>query len=518
VPITESDRHVKPTVNPQTEAPLNTQRPPIPSGSNTHIPNLIPTHTSLPSFESSNSLPPAYSSNSDSDTDIEILVATVSQSKMLNAQKNMGTATSNHPVINHPPVFSEGQITAKELMIFEQDCEAYFLNVKGGDPKEQWVACIITAFKDPLVHDWITSNREMLVKLTFDAFMKQLRDMFLPKDWKENICTQILGNKMPRHEHFILWAQGLQAMNCVLRNTRSHLLEERLRDTLEANVDGDLQLLAREADVSSKEKLADWMDLMEQLDAKQKMELKRQREVAADEVQRNSSAKRQNSRNSGSFTMSSGRSDHFTVSSGCSDQKRLPCLTQEERDILSKHQGCFKCRRVCQGHRTGSCPHGFPSAENYKPVTIEDVARAKNEKKPAENRSHQFKTGSSSKTVASIQEAPANASNSTDKNDENTVFAVFGPTASSSVLGNGSFSEGEISVSLPPPRSKHFVWKCNVDGPEVDFPLAVSTLIDNGTHVVLIRPELVQKLGLPIHKLNQPECIDVATSGKRVFT
>jgi hypothetical protein len=345
-----------------------------------------------------------------------------------------------------------------------------------------------------------TSNRATLVKLTFDEFMKQLRDMFLPKDWEENVRTQILGNKMPRNKHFILWAQGLQAMNCVLRNTRSHLSEERLCDTLEANIDGDLRLLAREADASAKEKLSEWMDLMEQLDAKRKMELRRQREVAADEVQRNSSAKRQNLRNSGAFT----------VSATCSDQKCVPRLTQEERDILSKNQGCFKCRRVCQSHRAGNCPNGFPSPENYKPVTMDDVARAKNEKKPADNRSHQYKTGSTSKTVASIQEASVNVNNSAEEMDENAVFAVFGPTASSSVLGNGSFSEGEISVSLPPLRSKHFVWKCNVDGPKVDFPITVSSLIDNGAHVVLIRPEIVQKLALPIHKPNRPECIDVA--------
>lgn len=106
--------------------------------------------------------------------------------------------------------------------------------------------------------------------------MKQLRSMFLPKDWEENIRTQILGSKMPRNERFILWAQSLQATNCVLRNTRSHLSDARLRDTLEANIDADLRLLAREADASSKEKLAEWMDVMERLDAKRKMELKRQ--------------------------------------------------------------------------------------------------------------------------------------------------------------------------------------------------------------------------------------------------
>ncbi len=76
-----------------------------------------------------------------------------------------------------------------------------------------------------------------------------------------------------------------------LRNTHSHLSEERLCDTLETNIDGDLHLLAREADASAKEKLTEWMDLMERLDAKRKMELKRQREVATDEVQTNLSAK-----------------------------------------------------------------------------------------------------------------------------------------------------------------------------------------------------------------------------------
>ena len=285
----------------------------------------------------------------------------------------------------------------------------------------------------------------------------------------------------------------------MLRNTCSHLSDARLCDTLEVNIDADLRLLAREADSSSKEKVAEWMDVMERLDAKRKLELKRQQEVAAEEVQRNSSSKRQNSMNSGTFTSLSTRSD----------QKCAPHLTQEERNILSKYQGCFKCRRVCVGHRTIDCPNGFPSGENYKPVTMEDVARAKNEKKPAENRQQHFKAGSSSKAVASVQEMPSNQSH-IEEMDKNAVFAVFGPTASSSIIGNGSFSEGDISVSLPLLRSEHFMWKCSVEGPNVDFPLTVSTLIDNGAHVVLIRPEVVQKLGLHIHQLAQPECIDVA--------
>jgi len=155
--------------------------PPTASGSNTQSPpELISTTAQLPSFPSSTSLPPSYSS--DSNSDLEIAVLSTSNTKtayMSSLQKTAGLACSIHPVINHPPVFSEGQITPKELMIFEQDCEPYFLNAKGGDPKEQRVARIITAFKDPLIRDWITSNRDGFVALTFEEFMKKLRGMLL---------------------------------------------------------------------------------------------------------------------------------------------------------------------------------------------------------------------------------------------------------------------------------------------------------------------------------------------------
>lgn len=38
----------------------------------------------------------------------------------------------------------------------------------------------------------------------------------------------------------------------------------------------------------------------------------------------------------------------------------------------------------------------------------------------------------------------------------------------------------------------------------------MSSLVDNGCHLVLIRPDIVEKLGLPISTLSIPEPIDVA--------
>src|SRR5258705_237221 len=189
-------------------------------------------------------------------------------------------------------------------------------------------------------------------------------------------------------------------------------------------------------------------------------------------------------------------------------QRRLSPLTPEERSLLGENRGCFKCRRFFQDHRTSNCPNGLPSGETYKTLTSDDLVRAKKavEKRMPTNAHKQ------PKPVAALQDVNQNNTTVTaTEYSEDGIYATFGPTAASSVLGNGSFSEGDLSVSLPPVKSKHFVWKCNIDGgPTVDFPLTSHSLIDNGAHIVLIRPELVERLQLPVYTLDKPEEVDVA--------
>ena len=92
---------------------------------------------------------------------------------------------------------------------------------------------------------------------------------------------------------------------------------------------------------------------------------------------------------------------------------------------------------------------------------------------------------------------------------------MFGPLASSAVIGGESFSsEGDSSVCQPF-KSKHYVWKCQIDGTIDEFPLKISSLIDNGAHMVLIRPDIVKQLGLPCFPLPEPEEIDVAISSSQ---
>ena len=89
---------------------------------------------------------------------------------------------------------------------------------------------------------------------------------------------------------------------------------------------------------------------------------------------------------------------------------------------------------------------------------------------------------------------------------------MYGPLASSAVIGNGSFSSESDTSVRQPFKSKHYIWKCKIDSPADEFPLTLSTLIDNGAHMVLIRPDTVQKLSLPTFLLPKPEVIDVAVS------
>lgn len=443
---------------------------------------------------------PANSISSESDCDFSSAYTHYQGRTMSSA--NNGQAMSLYTNLSHPPILSDGDLTPKALLTFEEDCNSYFLNAKGGVADDHKVLRILNSFRDVHVRNWITTDRAGLTALTFENFMKRLRTEFLPPNWEDKVRSRILGSKMPRNERFIQWARSLQAENYVLRGTTSHLPDDRLRDTLEANVDLDLRLLAADIDPATRASLTDWMNAIEKLDAKRKLDLKRHRELLSDELHH---AKRQNTRPSSSYT-----SQNVNPSAAQPrQQQRLPPLTPEERSLLRENDGCFKCRRFFQEHRTASCPNGFPPGDSYKSLSVEDLARAKRsaEKKQPPNHGQRRP-----KPVAALQDSnQETTSPAATEYSEDGIFATFGPTPKSTVIGNGSFSEGDHSVSLPPLKSKHFIWKCNVDsGPTVDFPVAAHALIDNGAHIVLIRPQLVEQLKLPIYALDEPEEVDVA--------
>ena len=76
---------------------------------------------------------------------------------------------------------------------------------------------------------------------------------------------------------------------------------------------------------------------------------------------------------------------------------------------------------------------------------------------------------------------------------------------------SGKSDNSLASVSQAPHiKSKHFIWNCSLTGPAVDFPVTKPSLINNSCHMVLIQPNVVEELGLPVFSLDQPEDVDVA--------
>ena len=125
-------------------------------------------------------------------------------------------------------------------------------------------------------------------------------------------------------------------------------------------------------------------------------------------------------------------------------------------------------------------------------------------------------TTTSSSTSSSKQLSKAVAATAPSSDDEPNVIATVLPSASdytSDLEENTDIAERDVS---PPIKSKHLVWECQIHGLLTDFPVKTRVLIDNGAHVVLIRPDVVAKLNLRKHRLHEPEIVDIAmNNGKK---
>ena len=73
------------------------------------------------------------------------------------------------------------------------------------------------------IHNWIASEREVLITLKYSDFLSQLWANYLPPNWEDMVHSQILSMQMSTTDKFWDWCQNLQAMNIVLHGTDSHL-------------------------------------------------------------------------------------------------------------------------------------------------------------------------------------------------------------------------------------------------------------------------------------------------------
>jgi len=410
----------------------------------------------------------------------------------------MATPTATvDPTSTKAPVLTAGDISPTVMMDFENAAQDFF--VAKSVPTEKQVAMVIPGLKDICICDWITADREHLIALPFVEFMKELQSNYLHQDWEDQVHNDILTSMLANAKMtFWNWAQHLLKLNCLLQGTSSVFDDTALHNHLEAHLDDDLKARVRHSDARKDKTFKTWVAAVCLIDKAHTVETKHQCDLIEETLQHQ--PKHQNTDGLRGPSRRANTSQTSTSASLSSTSLWLPSLTDDEHTLLNEHEGCTKCRHFYAGHRSQSCPNGFPTGKGYKPLVLTDALAAKKAKAVAKT---------STKAIAATIE-------DVDSDEEFTTAAAVMPN-SPGVYESDSEDYSDISghdVSCPL-HSKHLLWDCQIHGLISDFPVTTCALIDNGAHLVLICPELINQLGLKKYRLHKPETIDVMFGNKK---
>ena len=193
-----------------------------------------------------------------------------------------------------------------------------------------------------------------------------------------------------------------------------------------------------------------------------------------------------------------------------------PALTTNERALLRKHAGCFKCRRFYAGHQQKDYTLPHPNPKNYRELTEADALKVKRDgDKPKVKKESTNAVGLDDELVDNIaaairEESPVACGvlgYGTDSEDSGCVVA--------NISDNSFASTTEPHPPAKPISVPHFTLRALVhdaSGPCVDLPIRM--LIDCGSSTVLIRSEVVDRLKLKRKPLPTAISLDSAWGSK----
>jgi Aspartyl protease len=243
-----------------------------------------------------------------------------------------------------------------------------------------------------------------------------------------------------------------------------------------------------------------------------------------------------------------GAASNSRFSHSTSGRKCFPPLTQTEIALLNKHKGCRKCRQFYVSHRGNACPNDFPDGSNYVPLSEDVTFKAMRKlaiastysgppndnpsfsrNAPALSHAQQPMSSSFSNAYNNFfappaipysTPAPSVADHTSAQIEElDTAFATttapVGAVLPSSfqpfvLLGGESDTSGSTE-DISPISVPHLIWKGQIWNND-DVQIPYECLLDDGAHLVLIRPETVTDLGLPIRRLHKPVSVTLALS------
>ncbi|KAJ7585334.1 hypothetical protein C8J56DRAFT_1052639 [Mycena floridula] len=419
-----------------------------------------------------------------------------------------------------------------KLPLVKNAVEDHF-TAKGTKPEDQ-VKQIFGCFQGVLPCQWINANKPMLAAKTVDDFFGLFWTQHLKTDWDVSICRSITAMRQKPDESFSDYSIRVRTKNALLVGT-AHVNDDAVLINILGN--GMLNELADHVDRAKpallKTSLKVWEEEVFKLDTERLEQLSLINLTIA-HIDRNNnkhpSAAPQTYLNQKTFHLSSTTAfnhsnSNATASSSSSTacsfttasnkthsvvlaNNHLEALTDDDKENLNRCKGSHKCRKLFVNHTAINCPDSFPDPATYQPLTDEFCAAAE----------RRLNAKSKPKVKPAAVTVPVSTQGSSDGEDDwsssplrhkkKPVAAVMQQPSD-----DDKYEDSDRTVSnhfVPSVRGSHLVWQCEISGPLSSFPIKTRVLIDNGSHLVLIRPELTAEMGLKLQKLKVPEHVDVA--------
>ena len=144
------------------------------------------------------------------------------------------------PTSAKAPILTQGDISPVVMMDFENAALNFF--VSKSVPVEKQVTMVIPGIKDLCIHNWVTPKHACIVVLPFADFMAEVHVNYLPTNWEDQVCNEILTSSLTSSgTSFWNWSQQLLKLNCLLCRTLSVFDEPTLHNHLEAHLNDELK-------------------------------------------------------------------------------------------------------------------------------------------------------------------------------------------------------------------------------------------------------------------------------------
>ncbi|RXW11963.1 hypothetical protein EST38_g13893 [Candolleomyces aberdarensis] len=390
-----------------------------------------------------------------------------------------------------PPTLRAGDVTPEIARRFENACKIYIAD-KGIKEEEQVRRILNTCFHDNRIIHWIDCNRDRFEAMKFADFMVEFRDEWLEHEWARKLDSKLRIMRQ-KNRPFREWYNDFYSQTLLLKGTSEEMSDKDVRKLVYSLMDDHLRSRADLERIRSLDNLKAWTSALVHEDRAIRTDIVHLRKRVGNDGHSVSSGGRNNRATSAPASGSSAGS------SGDGSRSRPPALTQDEKDLLNDHDGCYKCREFYVGHKSGNCKASYPDGSTYTKLTI-TRARDDAAKRGVKFGSKMKETAGGSSKIKAV--AAALLASDDEEVEEVGISAISGAVD----------YESESDVSRVSPRlslpSLH--WDALAFGPDGIPFFPADCLLDCGSQLILVSEDFVQRAGLPRIPLKKPIKINVA--------